>query len=69
MERLKLDIGGMSCEHCVNAVTKALSEVPGVTVEKVEIGSAEVVYEPSQVTEQSILDAVNDEGYEAVQAA
>ncbi|HEY0970689.1 MAG TPA: cation transporter [Gemmatimonadales bacterium] len=69
MERLKLDIGGMSCGHCVNAVMKALSEVPGVTVEKVEIGSAEVVYEPSQVTEQSILDAVSDEGYEATRAA
>ena len=69
MERLRLDISGMSCQHCVNAVMKALSEVPGVTIEKVEIGSAEVAYEPSQVTEQSILDAVNDEGYEAVRAA
>lgn len=69
MERLRLDIGGMSCQHCVNAVMKALSEVPGVTVERVEVGSAEVAYEPSQVTEQSILDAVNDEGYEATRAA
>lgn len=69
MERLHLDIGGMSCQHCVNAVTEALSKVPGVTVEKVEVGHAVVAYEPSDTAEQSILDAVNDEGYEAVRAA
>ena len=69
MERLNLEIGGMSCQHCVNAVTKALSEVPGVTVEQVEIGHAVVAYDPARTEEQSILDAVNDEGYEASRAA
>lgn len=66
MERLRLAIDGMSCEHCVRAVTSALQQLPGVAVEHVEIGTAVVDYEPAQATEQAILDAVNDEGYEAV---
>lgn len=68
MERLSLDIAGMTCQHCVNAVTNALSQVPGVTVERVAIGHAEVVYDPASTTEQAVVDAVGDEGYEAVRA-
>ena len=68
MERLRLSIDGMSCQHCVQAVTQALQQVPGVTVDHVEIGTAVVDYEPGQATEQAIVDAVNDEGYEAVRA-
>lgn len=68
MERLRLAIDGMSCEHCVRAVTGALQQVPGVAVEHVEIGAAVVAYEPARATEQEIVDAVNDEGYEAVKA-
>ncbi len=33
-------IDGMSCGHCVQAVTKALSAVPGIRVKSVEVGSA-----------------------------
>ena len=68
IERLYLAIDGMSCQHCVNAVTDALSKVPGVTVEHVEIGRAVVDYDPAHTTTQSILDAVEDEGYEAHRA-
>jgi copper chaperone len=68
MERLQLDIVGMTCQHCVRAVTDALGQVPGVTVEEVAIGRAVVGYDPSATTEQAILDAVADEGYEASRA-
>ena len=69
MERLKLEIGGMTCGHCVKAVNGALAGLPGVTVERVEIGSAEVSYDPARTSEQAIVDAVADEGYEASRAA
>ena len=62
---LNLSIDGMSCNHCVNAVRGALGHVPGVTVEKVEIGSARIAYDPARTTTQAILDAVQDEGYAA----
>jgi len=41
-ETMKISIDGMSCGHCVNAVTKALAAVPGVNIRSVAIGSAEI---------------------------
>lgn len=65
MEHLRLEIRGMMCDHCVATVKRALEDVPGVAVRQVTIGSAEVDYDPAEVPEQKILDAVGDEGYEA----
>src|SRR5256885_12129898 len=42
MEPLKLTIEGMSCEHCVRAVKNRLTNTPGVAVEEVAIGSAQL---------------------------
>jgi copper chaperone len=66
---LRLSIDGMSCDHCVNAVRGALARLPGVTVEHVEIGSASVLYDPTKISPDAIVDAVNDEGYTASKAA
>jgi copper chaperone CopZ len=68
MERLNLTIDGMSCGHCLNAVRGALDRMPGVTVEKVTIGSATVSFDPAKTNVEQIVDAVNDEGYTAYQA-
>jgi copper chaperone len=68
MERLELAIDGMSCNHCVNAVAGALRRMPGVRVERLEIGTATVAYDPGQVSVEAIIDAVNDEGYVACRA-
>jgi copper chaperone len=68
MEALRLAIDGMSCGHCVRAVTKALEELPGVQVEQVSIGSASVSYDPGRIAPDTIIDAINDEGYVAYRA-
>ena len=47
MTSLNLNITGMSCGNCVAHVKKALTSVPGLTVRKVEIGRAEVEFDPS----------------------
>ena len=65
MERATLAIEGMHCGICVNHVTRALKGVDGVTVEKVEVGSAEVAYDGSRVKPERLADAVRDAGYEA----
>ncbi len=69
MERVNLTIEGMSCGHCVNAVSGALRQLAGVSVEKVAIGSAIVSYDPARTSVDQIIDAVNDEGYTASRAA
>lgn len=68
MELLRLDVRGMMCDHCVEAVTKALGQVPGVRVGQVLLGSAELEYDPRCTTEQQIMDSVSGDGYEARRA-
>jgi copper chaperone CopZ len=63
MERIELTITGMSCGHCVRGVDQALRGLPGVQVEKVEIGKAIVAYDPAAVTPEQIGDAIAEEGY------
>ena len=65
MSKLELEIEGMSCGHCVAAVSEALKELPGVNVDRVTIGAAEVSYEPGQVSPVEIVLAVEDAGYTA----
>lgn len=65
MEHLILQIDGMSCGHCVARVEKALSKLDGVHVQRVEIGSAEIVYGPSRTPFEQIRQAVDDAGYTA----
>jgi copper chaperone len=66
MERIELTIGGMTCEHCVRAVTKALSRQPGTTVEEVTVGRARVSNDPGAVAPKQLTAAVEDEGYEVL---
>jgi copper chaperone len=68
VERMTLAIEGMSCGHCVKAVTRALERVQGVDVQEVRIGSARVAYDPARTSADAIIDAVNDEGYTASRA-
>ena len=63
MERMTMKIDGMTCGHCVSAVDKALRKVDGVSVEKVDIGSATVSFDSNEVSEARISEAVSDQGY------
>ncbi len=65
VERTTLHIDGMSCDHCVRAVRRALEAVPGVAVQSVAVGTATVDYDEREVPLERVLDAVNDEGYSA----
>ncbi|MBY0111921.1 MAG: heavy-metal-associated domain-containing protein [Phycisphaerales bacterium] len=59
-----LAIDGMSCGHCVQAVTKALSGVPGVTVKSVAVGSAEIETVDGWATGKAVA-ALDEAGYPA----
>ena len=68
MDRLHLTIEGMTCEHCVRAVKNRLAQTPGVQVEKVDVGSAVIVLDPSATSVEVVEDAIADEGYTAYPA-
>ena len=66
-ESLTLSIEGMHCGACVRRVTNALSGVAGVTVENVDVGSANVAYDPAATSPAEIAAAVNLIGFTAAQ--
>jgi copper chaperone len=65
MEHLKLNIEGMTCEHCVRAVRGRLEKTAGVSLGDVQIGSAELDYDPAKTNVDDIEEAIADEGYTA----
>jgi copper chaperone CopZ len=66
MNTKKLTINGMSCGHCVMSLKKELSKMQGVTVNTVDIGSAEGVVDESTVTDQALQHAVEEAGYSLI---
>jgi copper chaperone len=63
------EIKGMTCGHCVKAVTKALGKVPGVaSVQGVDLASGRAVIEGTP-EEQAVIAAIQDEGYQATRAS
>jgi len=65
VEPLHLTIEGMTCEHCVRAVDGRLRRTPGVEVERVTVGTADLRYDPARTNVDEIADAIADEGYTA----
>lgn len=65
MTQATLDIEGMSCGHCLNAVNRALAALPGVQVESVQIGRADVRLDEVVTDRTSLEAAVAAAGYRA----
>ncbi|MGB5892511.1 MAG: cation transporter [Thermoanaerobaculia bacterium] len=66
---IKLKIEGMSCDHCVQAVIRALAAVPGVTqVVEVSLERGEAIVDGEAAFEQ-LAAAVREEGYQVERAA
>lgn len=65
MEKLVLDVKGMSCMHCVNAVKRALGSLDGVKQADVVLatGKATVEYDPAKVSAEDMKKAISEEGY------
>ena len=63
MAEAKMKIEGMSCQHCVMAVKKALSGVNGVLSSDVEIGTAFVKYDESKASEKDLDAAIEKAGF------
>jgi copper chaperone len=63
----KIKIKGMSCQHCVMAVTRALSAVEGIKNVKVDLNSGTATYEEEKAVDPMVVEAaVRMAGYEVV---
>ena len=68
MDKTKLKIGGMSCQHCVKTVTDALTELPGVRRAKVSLRKNEAVvhFDASRVTLANLTEAITTVGVKVI---
>ncbi len=68
MTKATLKIQGMTCNHCVTRVAKALKAVPGVKDAQVDLqkAEAEVTYDEAKVGRDKLSFAVVDAGYKVV---
>jgi copper chaperone len=58
-----LEVRGMSCAHCVAAITAAVSALPGVTGVDVDLAGSAVRVDGTP-DRSSVAGAIEDAGYE-----
>ena len=65
MQELTFDVPGVSCEHCVNSITRATKDL-GVSEVKVDLPSKKVyvAFDPATVSEPVLKTAIEEEGYD-----
>ncbi len=66
MQNVTLNVQGMSCGHCVNAVEKSVGALAGVEQVTVNLadGLVDVAFDDAQVSLAQIKETIDDQGYE-----
>lgn len=68
-ETIEMKIDGMTCDHCVRAVTEAITGVAGVTDASVDLDAGAASLTGEGVDLEAVVAAITEEGYEAAQQA
>lgn len=63
MAEITISIQGMSCQHCVMRVKKAIDSLGGIKNSNVQVGSARVTYDESKIGKKDIEAAIIKAGY------
>ena len=65
---LNLTVEGMSCNHCVNSIKKAVGGHEGVSNVDFDLKKKKVTveYDSSKLEIETIKNAIEDQGYEVV---
>lgn len=66
MEKVTINVQGMSCGHCVKAVEGSVGALDGVQSVKVDLkaATADVEYNVQQVSLDKIKETIEDQGYD-----
>lgn len=66
MKEAIIKVDGMSCQHCVARVKKAIDNLKGIINSDVQIGLVRVSFDESKVRGDEIEKAITDAGYRVV---
>ncbi|WP_414040190.1 heavy-metal-associated domain-containing protein [Acidithiobacillus sp. M4-SHS-6] len=65
MTKVEISIQGMTCQHCVAAVEKALRKIPEVQSVVVQLDTQSATVEGTSLDPEALIQAVEEEGYTA----
>jgi len=65
MSKIEINIEGMTCGHCAMSVTNELATLEGVSNVQVDHASGKATVEVDGVTEEQLVAAVEEAGYQA----
>lgn len=66
MTEINIKIDGMSCQHCVMRVKKAIDAVAGVLKSDIAIGSATIQFDESKTKEEDIVTVIEKAGHKVI---
>jgi copper chaperone len=67
MQTKTYTVTGMTCGHCVNAVSTEVGQIPGVTGVQVDLASGAVTVTREQpLDDEAVRAAVDEAGYQLV---
>lgn len=59
-----IKVSGMSCQHCVSAVTEALEKIEGIEKVVVDLPTNSVSFENNGVVREKIRTAISQIGFD-----
>lgn len=65
--KMNLKVEGMSCQHCVMAVSNALFAIEGVENVQIQLDAKTVSVQGENLSEKAIRDAIDEAGYDLVE--
>ncbi|MBI5641023.1 MAG: heavy-metal-associated domain-containing protein [Nitrospirae bacterium] len=63
MTEATIQIEGMSCQHCVMRVRRALEGLTGIGDLNVTVGQVTVSFDEAKISKKDIEDTINKAGY------
>lgn len=63
LEQRTFNVAGMTCEHCVAAVSAEVGALAGVSGVDVDLASGELVVRGSDIQNDAVRAAVEEAGY------
>jgi copper chaperone len=66
MANIKLEVEGMSCNHCVQSVEGALQEIGAKGKVNLEAKSVDIEYNADQLDIMKLTDAIEEQGYDVI---
>jgi copper chaperone len=63
---ISFDVKGMSCGHCVKAVTQAILALDAAALVQVDLAHNKVNIDTRQLAPQALEEAITEAGYEVI---